>query len=80
LPSFCSHLLPENLKIKIYKIVILPIVLYECGTWSLTVRKEHSFRVFEKRVLRKIFEPKRRTWQGAGEACVVRRFIIYMLH
>jgi hypothetical protein len=52
---FPSHI--KNLKIKIYKSVILPVVLYECETWSLTFREEHGLRVFEKRVLR-IFGPK----------------------
>jgi hypothetical protein len=46
-------------KIKIYKTVILPIVLYGCETWSLTLREEHRLRVSENRVLRKIFGPKR---------------------
>jgi hypothetical protein len=49
----------KNLKIKIYKIVILPVALYECETWSLTLREEHRLRVFENRVLRRIFGPKR---------------------
>ena len=39
--------------------IILPIVLYGCETWSLTLRKEHRLRVFENRVLRRIFGPKR---------------------
>jgi hypothetical protein len=52
-------LISKNLKIKIYKTVILPVVLYGCGTWSLTLREEHRLRVFENRVLRKIFGPKR---------------------
>jgi hypothetical protein len=42
-----------------YKTIILPVVLYGCETWSLTVRKEHKLRVFENRVLRRIFGPKR---------------------
>jgi hypothetical protein len=42
-----------------YKIVIFPVVLYGCETWSLTSREEHRLRVFEKRVLRKIFGPER---------------------
>jgi hypothetical protein len=42
-------------KVKIYKTIILPVVLYGCETWSLTVRKEHRPRVFENRVLRRIF-------------------------
>jgi hypothetical protein len=46
-------------KIKIYKTVILPVVLYGCETWSLTLREEHRLRVFENRVLRGIFGPKR---------------------
>jgi len=54
-----SHLISKRLKTKIYKPVILPVVLYGCETWSLTLRKEHRLRVFENRVLRKIFGPKR---------------------
>jgi hypothetical protein len=49
----------KNLKIKIYKTVILPVVLYGCETWSLTLGEEHRLRVFENRVLRRIFGPKR---------------------
>jgi hypothetical protein len=47
------------LKIKLYKTVILPVVLYGCKTWSFTLREEHRVRVFENRVLRKVFGPKR---------------------
>jgi hypothetical protein len=43
----------------IYKTIILPVVLYGCETWSLTLREEHRLRVFENRVLRRIFGPKR---------------------
>jgi hypothetical protein len=46
-------------KIKIYRTIILPVVLYGCDTWSLTLREEHRLRVFENRVLRRIFGPKR---------------------
>jgi hypothetical protein len=53
-----SRLITKNLKIKIYKTVILPIVLYGCETWSLTLGEEHRLRVFENRVLRRIFGPK----------------------
>jgi hypothetical protein len=49
----------KKLKIKIYKTVILPVVLYGCKTWSLTLREKHRLRVFENRVLRRIFGPKR---------------------
>jgi hypothetical protein len=51
--------LSKNLKIGIYKTIILPVVLYGCETWSLTLRKEHRLGVFENRVLRRIFGPKR---------------------
>ena len=50
-----SSLLSKNLKIKIYRTIILPVVFYGCETWSLTLREEHRLRVFEKRVLRRIF-------------------------
>jgi hypothetical protein len=43
----------------IYKTIIMPVVLYGCETWSLTIREEHRLRVFENRVLRRIFGPKR---------------------
>ncbi|KAJ4428006.1 hypothetical protein ANN_24020 [Periplaneta americana] len=50
-----SSLLSKNLKVRIYKTVILPVVLYGCETWTLTLREEHRLRVFENKVLRKIF-------------------------
>ena len=49
----------KNLKIKIYRTVILPVVLYGCETWSLTLQEERKLRVFENRVLRRIFGPRR---------------------
>jgi hypothetical protein len=54
-----SRLLSRNVKVKIYKTIILPVVLYGCETWSLTLREEHRLRVFENRVLRGICGPKR---------------------
>jgi hypothetical protein len=42
-----------------YRTIILPVVLYDCESWSLTLREEYRPRVFENRVLRRIFEPKR---------------------
>ncbi|KAJ4429859.1 hypothetical protein ANN_22063 [Periplaneta americana] len=54
-----SSLLSKNLKVRIYKTVILPVVLYGCETWTLTVREERRLRVFENKVLRKIFGSKR---------------------
>jgi hypothetical protein len=46
-------------RVKIYKTIILPVVLYGCETCYLTLREEHRLRVFENRVLRRIFGPKR---------------------
>jgi hypothetical protein len=54
-----SRLLSKNLKIKIYRTIILPVVLYECETWSLTLREERRLSVFENRVLRRVFGLKR---------------------
>jgi hypothetical protein len=54
-----SRLLSRNVKVKIYKTIILPVVLYRCETSSLTLREEHRLRVFENRVLMRIFGPKR---------------------
>ena len=54
-----SRLLSKNLKINIYRTIILPVVLYGSETWSLTLREERRLRVFENRVLRGVFGPKR---------------------
>jgi hypothetical protein len=54
-----SYHLSKNLKIKIYKTVILPVVLYGCETWSLTSGDEQRLSVFKNRVLRRIFGPQR---------------------
>ena len=54
-----SSLLSKNIKIKIHRSIILPVVMHGCETWSLILREELRFRVSENRVLRKIFEPKR---------------------
>ena len=59
-----SSLLSKNIKIKIYKIMILSVVLYRCETWSLTLREEHRLKVFENRMLRRIFGPKRNKVTG----------------
>jgi hypothetical protein len=58
-----SRLLSKNLKIKIYRTIILPVVLYGCETWSLTLEEERRLRVFENRVLR-VFGPKRNEVTG----------------
>ena len=54
-----SRHLSKNLKIKIYKTIILPVVLYGCEAWSLTLREESRLRVFENRILGQILGPKR---------------------
>jgi hypothetical protein len=53
------RLLSNNLKIRMYKIIILPVILYGSETWSLTLKEEHRLKVFENRLLRRIFGPKR---------------------
>jgi hypothetical protein len=53
-----SSLLSKKLKIKIYRTIILPVALYGCETWSLTLREEGRLRVFENRVLRRVSGPK----------------------
>ena len=59
-----SRLLSKNLKIKIYRTIILPVILYGCETWSLTLKEERRLRVFENRVLRRIFGPRREEVTG----------------
>jgi hypothetical protein len=54
-----SSFLSKNIKIKVYRTIILPVVFYGCETWSLTRREEHRPRVFENRALRRIFGRKR---------------------
>jgi hypothetical protein len=54
-----SRLLSKNVNIRIYRTIILTVVLYDCEIWSLTLREEHRLRVFENRMLRRIFGPKR---------------------
>jgi len=59
-----SRLLSKHLKIKIYRTIILPVVLYGCETWSLIFRKERKLRVFKNMVLRRIFRPRRDEVKG----------------
>ena len=55
-----SFMLPNyNSDLKIYRTIILPVVLYGCETWSLTLREERMLRVFNNKVLRRIFGPRR---------------------
>jgi hypothetical protein len=57
--TLSSRLLSKDTEIRVYRTVILPVVLYGCETWSLTLREEQRLRVFENRVLRRIFGRKR---------------------
>jgi hypothetical protein len=61
-----SSLLSKTLKIKIYRTIILPVVLYGCEAWSLTLREECRLKVFENTVLRRVFGPKRDEVTGEG--------------
>ena len=61
-----SRLLSKNLKIKIFRTIILPVVLYGCETWSLTLREECRQRVFENRVLWGVFGHKRDDASGVA--------------
>jgi len=54
-----SRLLSKNLEIKIYRTITLPVVLYGCETWSLTLQEERKLGVFENMVLRRIFGHRR---------------------
>jgi hypothetical protein len=74
-----SRLLSKNLKIRIYKMIILPVILYGCETWSLALREEHGLRVFENRVPRRIFLPKRDEVLEDGENCVTKSLVICSL-
>ena len=75
-----SSLLSKKLKIKIYKTIILPIVLYGCGTWSLTLREERRLRVFENRVLRRVFGPKRDEVTGNGRNYIMMSLMVCAAH
>ena len=65
---------------KIYRTIILPVVLYGCETWSLTLKEERRLRVFEKRVLRRIFRPKRDEVTEDGENYIMRNLMFCTAH
>ena len=66
--------------IKIYRSIILPVVLYGCEIWSCTLREQRRLRVFENRVLRGIYGPKRDKVSGGGENYIMRSSIICTAH
>jgi len=69
--------LSKNVKIKIYRTIILPVVLYGYETWSLTLREERRLRVFENRVLGRVYGPKRDEVTGNRENYVMRSLGIF---
>ena len=70
--SFVFQVAIHNLKIEIYRTIILPVFLYGCETWSLTLREERKLRVFETMVLRRIFGLTRHEVRGNGGDCITR--------
>ena len=64
-------LLSKELKINTYKTIILPVILYYCETWSLTFREEHRLRVFENKVLRKIYRTKMKLQKNGGSSIIL---------
>jgi hypothetical protein len=70
-----SRLLSKNIKIRVYKTIILPVVLHGCETWSLTLKEERRLRMFENRMQRRIFVPKTKDLAEIGENCIMRNFI-----
>ena len=62
----------KNLKIKIYRTIILPVVLYGWETWSLTLREECWLRIFEKRILRREYLGLRGMWMESVEGSTMR--------
>jgi hypothetical protein len=71
-----SSLISKNLKIKIHITIILPFVLHGCETWSLILREECRLRVFENRVLRRVFGPKRDEVTGEWRKLQMRSLVI----
>jgi hypothetical protein len=76
--SFCF--LSKNLNIKIHRNIILPVILYGCETWSLTLKKAHKLKVFGKRVLSRIFGSKMKKWQEAGKDSIMRSLVVCTIH
>ena len=76
---FSSRLLSKDLKIKIYKTIQLPVVLYGYEVWSLTLREERRLKLFENKILRRIFGPKRDV-NGSGEDSTMRNLIVCTVH
>ena len=74
-----SRLLSKKLKVKTYKTIILPVVLYGCETWSLTLREEHRLRIFENKVGRYL-GPRETKLQESGESYIMVSYMHCLLH
>ena len=72
-------MLSKNLSIKIYRTIIFPVVLYGCETWFLTLAEEHRLRVFENKVLRRIFWSKRDEVTGEWRRLHKEKLYAFML-
>ena len=68
----------KNIKLKIYKTVILPVILYGCETWTLTLSEEKRLKVFENKVLRKILDRREMIRQANGEDYITVSYMIFM--
>jgi hypothetical protein len=75
-----SGLLSGNIKNEMYKTVILPVVLYGHKARPVTLRGENRLRMFDTRLLRRIFGPKRDEVTGSGEDYIMRSFVTYTPH
>jgi len=75
-----SSLLYKNVKIKIHRTIIMPVVWYGCETWSFILRKERRLRVFKNRVFRRIFGPKKEEVTGSVENYIMRIVLICISH
>jgi hypothetical protein len=73
------RLLLKNVNIRIYRIIILPVVLYGCETWSMTLREQHRLIVFENRALRRMFGRRVMKEREVAENCIMRSFITCIL-
>jgi hypothetical protein len=73
-------LLSRNFKTKIYRTIILPVVLYGYETWSLTLREEHKLRLFENRALRGVYGPKGGQCDSTGEDYIMSSLMICTAH
>ena len=73
---FVFSLVHNNITIKIYRTVILPVVLCGCESWSLKVREENRLRVFENRVPRTIFGPRGTRKEESGEHCIMKNCVL----